>query len=1500
MGVDPLSPIAPVRLRSLLLPVGKIKRSRFLDFAARLQAENVVRLGDVSPDARPNRNLFSPLAFPTGMILYDLDISVPPTSHLDLFPFEIFREPLAIIAIADGTELHGYLGEDGLPSSETPTGTLSETQAQPSGLDKLLDELSVLKDHYPKSLVHQLVIFDHAGVDKPISKPENVIWVPSREKSRSTTMKTVMCDISSLVLGELDDFARTMQSLPAIDSPRASSWGPRRTPDARDKRMTMPAQLPSRPNGVPDQTPTPDTNGTSTPRGHESPTTFDEITRSIQLANRASAALKPVSAPGSKEHSRERKSVQGLGSMSASDRTKNRIKGRLNIVIGSLFLQAGRWPDALKDLVEGAGIARASSDYVWHAKALEYILLCLLMLGWAGMDFQIPQICYPIADKSSSKSSTPTPSTPDNSGPNQSTPTNRLVSLQNLTNLLPDLSNNILNLYTRASHITDEPVPQLIFSETVVRLARLLSTVHVRDGAIDDQSLKHIVTGEPLVPLSNPERPRGTVILRKTDIATFLYRALPLSPAADVPVTDLIPIYAGMASVLSALGLQRRKVFILKELLAVLVPGLVQARKIGAAEIGIHPAAGLSALSNTTFAINALDIGPGNMEESMRSLLDLVSEAFGVHGSADLGSEQRRPSTASGQNSRYDSIDAIVERALRYSVLKSFGDLDLKVEILKCCINFCEALPDFHGVLKFTVELLQTIRGVLMLAPDNSRAFPSTPALPREEQIRLFNNIKRTVGATNKLGLSGLEAEYWDDFLVRGVEAIDMPGLKKPVQRSRREFNAAATTEDGAKRSPFIYNPFTKTSTKLLESLMVAGEPASFKVTLQNPYEFEIEIESIRLEGEGVPLKAAAYDVWIAPFSLQEIVVSGVAEGEGLLKLSYCIVKVRHCRERRFPIFKKPWKPQLETKIKRTGLAAKENPPERPTSWDSTVSTNGKPVVQKGPEADPCMVKVIEAQPTVVIQSTSLSQSAIMVLEGETTSFTISLRNTSNCPADMILFTFQDSTTRQIQTALSNRDIIPTELYELELQLSKKPALKWRREGADSKNPSIAAGETATFTIEVLGKPGLHDAVVQIDYSYVGVSHTELPDTFFTRQIQLPLTVTVNASIEVSRCDLSLFTGDFAWSNQQQRTSPSASESKDLQSIKTSSGSSPNLLRSGDAQLSSMFAKVGSGYNSSDHCLLLLDLRNAWPNPLSISLEVDESVGGSDQFSSTGKHVVTEDLQPGHISRFVLILPRVYLDNPHAAIPSLNTGSKRQFVVSANKLTFEAEAADREAFWFREELLKRVHGTWVEHATGRKGGIELRGIRLAPRMVDAIRLESFDISFSIGSHRQQKDKSNEEEAVTQTGRSKFSIKTSSFLYLTVSIHNRSSKPIYPLLRLQPSLRNQPHNIALDLTRRLICTGMLQHVLPILGPHETTESTIGITALCRGDYEIGASVEEVKLLKAPAPAPPDDDKVESKRQSRSYNDMIEDAFDSSMKKERRVWHAREPCIISAED
>ncbi|KAE8145019.1 TRAPP II complex [Aspergillus avenaceus] len=1486
MGVDPLSPIAPARLKALLLPIGKVKRSSFLGFAARLQAENVVRLGDISPDGRPNRNMFSPLAFPTGMILYDLSFSLPPTSHLELFPFEIFREPLVVIAIADGAELKESTDQDGVESTSEHNNQAPPT---PAGLDQLRQELELVKERHPKALVHQLVIFDYKDVDKLLNGPDDILWIPRPEASKATTMKTVLCDITALLLSELDDFARTMQSIPSIESPRASSWGPHRGPDIRPRptdrlfhRMTMPAQLPSNPSGTP-ETPLSSNQNTPIPSDHETPTTFDEITRSIQLSTPSNSTGKPNSLPGSKEHSRDRLSVS---SMSATDRTKNRIKGRAGVVIGTLFLQAGRWPDALKELVEAASNARACSDYVWHAKALESILLCLLMFAWAGMDFQVPPICYPVAEKSSKSSY----NFDANAG--QSTPGNRVISLQNLSNLLPDLSNNILNLYNRAAHIASAPLPQLIYSETVLRLAKLLVASRIRDGALDDVALKHIVMGEPLSPLHRPERPRGLVILRKSEITNFLFRALPLSPGSELPATDAIPIMIGVVSVLDTLGLQRKKAFILRELLSVLVPTLVQARKIGAAEVGIHPAAGLASLSEMAFDINALDVGPGNMEESMRSLLATIGEVYGVQPSSFYEWEKRRSKTAEGADPfpEYDSVSAIVERSFRHAALDGYGDLKLKVDVLKACINSCEALPDFGGVLRFTVELLQTIKGHLML----NETYYIPPLLPQDEQIRLLNNIKRTVGAANKLGASGLEAEYWDDFLVRDIRLLTLPDPRSPARRSKSELDAVTADREKPTKDPFLYNPFSKASNKASELLMVAGEPAAFQITLQNPYEFEVEIERLRLDGEGVPLDAVAEWIVLRPLCLQDITIFGTALKEGAVNITGCSIKVRHCRERRFPIFKGPWRPEVEQKFKRTGLAAKQPLTERPLSWSSTTSRDGKQLPKKGPETFSCEVKVIGCQPSLVIEALSLSQSAFMVLEGEVGSFNITLRNTSPCPLDFIMFTFQDSTTRQIQNALSNRDLLPVEVYELELKLSK-PALRWRREGKRPGDHSIAPGQCATFTIEIIGKPGLQDTTVQIDYSCIGLADGELPEVFYTRQLFVPLTVTVNASIEIARCDILPFSGDFAWWNCQ----------KDASQADTAPEADAVILpRSlSDDPFSPVLSELGRGAYGSDHCLLLLDLRNAWPTPLAVSLQASENPVGfpelspEEEKSGDGYYTVSGELQPGQVSRFVLVLPRVYLDNPHASIPTLNTGVKRQFVVSANKLSFEAEAAAREAFWYREELLKRLCGYWRESPTGRKGMVDLRNLRFSTRMVEAFRLEDVDITFALTPSFPD-ESSSDSRCVVQIGRFKYDVQTDEMLNLSVTVRNRSSRPIHPLLRLQPSLRHQPNNIALDLSKRLAWTGMLQQVLPVVQNGESTTATVGVTVLCRGEYEFGASVEELRLWKPSHEVDGDTHTV----QTSVHDDdgPVKDTFGTDVSRRRRIWHAKEACVMNSHD
>lgn len=1041
-------------------------------------------------------------------------------------------------------------------------------------------------------------------------------------------------------------------------------------------------------------------------------------------------------------------------------------------------------------------------------------------------------------------------------------------------------------------------MPQLVFSETVIRLARLLVAVRTRDGSLDDNALRSIVVNEPLVPLLQPERPRGTISLRKSDIVNFLFRAIPLLPNSNLPATDVVPIIVGVASVLDALDLPRKKAFVLRGLLSIMVPTLVQARKIGAAEVGIHPAAGLASLSDTAFDINALDIGPGNMEESIRSVLAAIGEVYGVQRSEFYDWRKVQNSSVAGEQpdtDHYDSVAAVIERASRHSVLDKYGDLDLKIDVLRACIYFCEALPDFDGVLRFTTEFLQTVRGGLMLA----EAYHVPPCIPQDEQIRLSNNIRRTVGAAQRLGLSGLSAEYWDDFLVRGVQMLPLPGSSRPIRQTRSDSNAILIDRERIAKDPFLYNPFSKPSSKLVESLMVAGDFASFKVTLQNPYEFELEIERLRLHSESTPIDAMVEGILLPPLSLHEVIVPGITHEKGTLNITSCIVKVRHCRERKFPIFTTYWKPEPEMKFKRTGLSARKPLSERPPSWSSPPSGNGKVSSKKGPEISPCEVKVIKQQPTLIIENMSLSQSAMMVLEGESRPFQITVRNTSACALDFIHFTFHDSTTRQLQAALSNKDLLPTEVYELQLKLATRPGLRWRREGLPTDNFQIPAGQSATFTVEIFGKPGLQDAIVQIDYSSAGLSEGEFPEVFYTRQLFIPLTITVNASIEIARCDTLSFSGDFSW----------------WDSLKEDQVSNPNGTKAGAAdknshtlaldsdQFSSVLSYIGRNSYSPDHFILVLDLRNSWPNAISVSLHANEQpmVSSSDIISDEdvdGQYTINEELQPGQISRFVLVLPRIHLDNPHAPIPLLNTGFKRQFVVSANKQTFEAEAASREAFWYREELLKRIFGSWREIPSGRKGMVDLRNILLNPRMVDAIHLEDVAISFSLAPLSSPGDveanKNDENNTATQAGRSKYIVKSDTLLNLCVTVRNRSSTPIHPLLRLQPSLRNQPSNIALDLSRRLIWTGMLQRVLPILHSGESAQTFIGVTALCRGEYEFGASVEEVRLLKS---------SLDSRSRQSEVHDSegaVADTFGVGVPKKRRIWHARETCVMNVHD
>ncbi|KAI1367447.1 hypercellular protein A [Xylaria arbuscula] len=1465
MSLDSLLPVAPARVRALVLPIGQIRQDRFQAFVQRLRGEHVVQLRDISADGRPNRNMFSPLAFPDGSIFYDLVTYVPPPSHLALSPFDLFREPLAVIAIADGKELQNVAF-----SKRQSANGYAPTMLE-RNIRTLYQELEDLRDIYPKVLTHHVLIFDYdPPAENAIRLPEEgIVAIPPVERSTRTTMKTVMCDISSLLLAEMNTLAKSFEAMTSIESPgqapsrpglqSASSWtsddanpSARRnsqfaissmarsssTSGAGDRsqaRMSMPP-LKSLPLGSSNSTPsarpsTPVRSGLSNP-----PTTFDDISANGTSLGVSSPEQKNGLRLGgadenTKSTNQDKVTVQGFGPGGINEKWRSKGKGRATIVVGSLYLQAGRWTDALKELTEGATVAKSLNDHLWHGKALELIFITLLMLAWAGYEFQVPAVCLSPNEKSSS--SLAKAQEAEEADPTQ------LKHIRNFQIIVPDLLERIMGLFSR---ISGEQLPPFPMSETIIRFCNALTALHLCEGKLGKESLEIMILGRYPSKILNTS-PRLTITPSRGHINTLLFKAFPSSAPELLTTTDRSIILSGIAALLGILGYHRKKALVIRELISVLIGGLVEARTRGAAEVGIHPAAGLVALDAIKGhgkGAGALDLNEGDIEQGIDAFLGLLCKTYGVVNFEDTKNGVEASSAPAASND--DDDENVIARINYQSATRHFGFPNVKINILRACINFSEALPDFHGVLKFSSDLLRTAGSGVAPGPRRENA---APMISRDEQIRLATNISKTSSLSQRMGLAHLSAEYWDEFLIRGITLDPLPVTRPPIPHSKNVLPGVTAARTSQDVNPFIYNPFVRTANKSATTqTLVANEAATFRVVIQNPFEIDLEIDSIKLYSEGADFESATISTVIGPYRTQILKIQGTPRSAGSLKITGAVVRVLGCRERRFPIFSQPWTPDQEVKIKGIGLGALRQNRAMPTA--------GPPL-----SPDSIDLSVIEAQPIVLIKSTSLPQSSIMILEGERRTFSVTLHNISTTPVDLLLFSFQDSTQGSLQAALANRDATAAELHEYEWLLAKKQALRLRK--VDDSKRYIAPDSTATFEFEILGKPGLTNGTIQIDYAHLGMPQSEIQNQFFTRQVCLDLTVTVNASVELSRVDILPI--------QANVPKPIWDRVGSIESDKSAT--------------------------FDNYCLLLMDLRNAWPSDMQVSLTVGKDT------------MIEEHILPGNTNRVVVPVPMIYIEDPHASIPALNPSRQRQFVVSSSKITPEIERGNREAFWYREKMLENITGTWKTlSGSAREGSIHLRAIRLTPRMIEAIKIDEVGIDISV-------EKPDLQQTLDTADNSDMFV--DDFVQIKVQITNRMDKPVYPTVRVLPSLCNRPVIVSLDFTRKFAWNGTLQQTLPLLDAKSSTEVRIGATALCRGDFEISASVEETQLWKDSVESggksssgggggsnTRDEEQEEEaiRRRERADTQTMMDAVLGA--KERRIWHSRRPCVFTVRD
>ena len=342
--------------------------------------------------------MFSPLAFPDGLVHFDISPSVATSSQTELVPFEVYRSPLLVIGIADWQELDTikYSREDG--------------QASLQLLETLSRELETLRVRHSTALLHRVLIFDVVKGVQDLGP--DIVVVPPLAQSRTTTIKTIMCDLTSTLLAEMSSYAKHLQEQSTIETPKSTAtdlsngvassipshmsqstrpmsmaFGSRSNSPAIDERADHRMSMPIHGNQN-------SHSGSSTPNRYGSPPRPGNSTppfrsEEVLASSAGSPPRKPSLDRQTLSHERLPTTGSTFGSSNLGELERNRGKARVGVVIGSLYLLAGRWPDAIRELSRSASTARSSSDYVWQAKAMDYLIVCLLISAWAGMDFKV-------------------------------------------------------------------------------------------------------------------------------------------------------------------------------------------------------------------------------------------------------------------------------------------------------------------------------------------------------------------------------------------------------------------------------------------------------------------------------------------------------------------------------------------------------------------------------------------------------------------------------------------------------------------------------------------------------------------------------------------------------------------------------------------------------------------------------------------------------------------------------------------------------------------------------------------------------------------------------------------------------------------------------------------------------------------------------------------------------------------------------------------------------
>ncbi|TPX33913.1 hypothetical protein SmJEL517_g03387 [Synchytrium microbalum] len=755
---------------------------------------------------------------------------------------------------------------------------------------------------------------------------------------------------------------------------------------------------------------------------------------------------------------------------------------------------------------------------------------------------------------------------------------------------------------------------------------------------------------------------------------------------------------------------------------------------------------------------------------------------------------------------------------------------DLQIQVLKECVDIADASSDYQGSIIFTTRLLRRLHYFLSKTEQLELA-SSLESIVRRTRTEGDDTAGKTVAPLALVknvmgGICGVP-------VLRSIEVVRQTPRRVPYRHTRSEIIPTSPI-DRANRDPFITNawkgnPDESNKRQVLETILVTGEMAYFDVVLANPFAFDLDIESITVTAHGIEFLTVPLSTTIPAYErIHMLRLSGIPKSDGLLHILGCTVKLFNGS------VEEDIRPVGHNSSLKSSASRKHKQNDRERLGKVIPPSNKQESGRKTPidpiSSNEIRISVIPPQPLLSASSAMLgSHGSLALYEGEASTIVFKLQNISaTVPIDYLTIAFTETS-----LASPRADAVedPEITYERDVH-DRSLRVFWLEGGELTKSGlgcpigdtvvetvavNLVPGESREVVIGVYGKRTCSGGSLRFNYGQVisllspsdGIvslptaSPSDAESNFYTRELVVPVLLTVHRTLEALSLDV-LLMGGLGPVEPSASTKITVNRSLSLEDLVTD-----------PVGISEEEKAVGviPADQRNEYALITFDLRNSSTAVFEVTFDLYADEEKSDVVEKGFQ--VTTVVHAHQTKRIVLPIKRIYLSEAvaHQPIPFPDW---RQFVRTQRPKFSEWEEHIRRAlFWYKEELVGglegrgRVVGRWLT-SKGRQGNFSLRNVYLTPPMLSSLQREQVSFQARVIPL----------EGSTQTIRTissaRYVCPVRECVVLEWTVTNRMEHPAKFLLRIQGVQDHQNGTFETDITdTQLMYGGSLEYVFPML-------------------------------------------------------------------------------------